>query len=322
MRLMARSDGRIEQGQSIRNAISAKAWNRAQDAADMFLGSESTSVTASQGFQQLPYSWVYVKMLVDVEVGDCVKLLSFYVEAPLTETLEESVRLRPVPVLYGTATKTGQASEHSEKQSGFGIAVEPIKKDAVGRVAVAGVVACNVFCNKSWHSYAAQKNGESILESSPFGNIQILCWHTATNEFTQTENINSVRTALVRLGNTTPCQLVVINFDAPGGIWKRYTTQNVVLPSGSSGVYKTGRKTGWSQQPASIGFPPNYLVVRNVLADIRQSGQGVVAPWGDEWLLINWSPASFTVEQRTGESKEIAVPTYTTPGTPPTLQQP
>lgn len=35
---MARNDGRIEKGQPLRTAISAKAWNRAQDAADIVLG--------------------------------------------------------------------------------------------------------------------------------------------------------------------------------------------------------------------------------------------------------------------------------------------
>lgn len=35
---MPRYDGRIEQGQSLRTAISASAWNRAQDAADIVLG--------------------------------------------------------------------------------------------------------------------------------------------------------------------------------------------------------------------------------------------------------------------------------------------
>jgi hypothetical protein len=35
---MARPDGRLEQGQPLRGAISARAWNRAQDAADLVLG--------------------------------------------------------------------------------------------------------------------------------------------------------------------------------------------------------------------------------------------------------------------------------------------
>jgi hypothetical protein len=41
---MPRLDGRIEKGQSLRSAISARAWNRAQDAADLVLGA-TQSVT-------------------------------------------------------------------------------------------------------------------------------------------------------------------------------------------------------------------------------------------------------------------------------------
>lgn len=38
---MPRSDGRLEPGQPIRGAISARAWNRAQDAADLVLGARA-----------------------------------------------------------------------------------------------------------------------------------------------------------------------------------------------------------------------------------------------------------------------------------------
>lgn len=41
---MPRTDGRIEKGQSLRSAISARAWNRAQDAADIVLGTTSEIV--------------------------------------------------------------------------------------------------------------------------------------------------------------------------------------------------------------------------------------------------------------------------------------
>ena len=45
---MPRPDGRIEPGQPLRGAISARAWNRAQDAADLVLG-VNTGVTAGIG---------------------------------------------------------------------------------------------------------------------------------------------------------------------------------------------------------------------------------------------------------------------------------
>jgi hypothetical protein len=45
---MSRPDGRIEPGQPLRGAISARAWNRAQDAADLVLGAR-TGITAISG---------------------------------------------------------------------------------------------------------------------------------------------------------------------------------------------------------------------------------------------------------------------------------
>jgi hypothetical protein len=45
---MPRPDGRIEPGQPLRGAISARAWNRAQDAADLVLGT-NPGVTALSG---------------------------------------------------------------------------------------------------------------------------------------------------------------------------------------------------------------------------------------------------------------------------------
>jgi hypothetical protein len=44
---MARNDGRVEKGQSIRSAFSAKAWNRAQDAADIVLGVQPSTAVGS-----------------------------------------------------------------------------------------------------------------------------------------------------------------------------------------------------------------------------------------------------------------------------------
>lgn len=43
---MARSDGRIEPGQRLSRAISARAWNRAQDAADIVLGTRPSATVS------------------------------------------------------------------------------------------------------------------------------------------------------------------------------------------------------------------------------------------------------------------------------------
>jgi hypothetical protein len=304
---MGRPDGRIEAGQSLRKAISARAWNRAQDAADLILGSETTGVKTSQCFQVLPYNWIYVKMVVDVNVGDAIGLLSFASDTSYTGyTLSDSDLLRPIPVMIGTAVKAGQGFSYSENQSSVGIAVEPIKTNSVGRVAVSGVLACNVYCNKSWHSYAKPKDGESVLESSPYGNIQILAWHPrgtdVASSFINTEDINRTCTALVRFGTTTPCQLIVVN---TVGNWSLDSTKNLIL---DTSVFPSGTGTNQIQVPKN--FPvPGYIVARNVLCDIKQPGRGICAPYGNEWVLVNWTPAQYNVTV-SGKVYNFSVPTY------------
>lgn len=51
---MPRQDGRIEQGQSLKSAISARAWNRAQDAADIVLGQRYGFAAGPITTSQLP----------------------------------------------------------------------------------------------------------------------------------------------------------------------------------------------------------------------------------------------------------------------------
>jgi hypothetical protein len=73
---MARNDGRIEKGQRLSSAISARAWNRAQQAADIVLGVEP-SVSATAG--SVEPRRVVVPCLVsssknDITVGHVVKI--------------------------------------------------------------------------------------------------------------------------------------------------------------------------------------------------------------------------------------------------------
>jgi hypothetical protein len=299
---MGRPDGRIEPGQPLRGAISARAWNRAQDAADLVLGSETTGAIASQGFQSLPYTWLYVKMVVDVDVGDCVALTGFVTDTAYSEyKISEPELLRQIPVVWGTATKAGQSINLNENTCDFGIAVEPIKAMSVGRVAVSGVVACNVYINKLWHPYAKPKTGESILESSPNGSIHILFWQG--RYASSAENVNKVSSALIRLGNPVPYQLIVVNTVAN---WDINTTKTLTL---DNSVFPAGTGTNQIQVPGNFPTPGN-IVARNVFCDIKQAGRGVCAQYGGEWILVNWTPAQYTVAVGT-KSYEFSVPTYT-----------
>jgi len=58
---MTRPDGRLEPGQPVRGAISARAWNRAQDAADIVLGAQPGSAGDSLQYP-IARNFVHVKL--------------------------------------------------------------------------------------------------------------------------------------------------------------------------------------------------------------------------------------------------------------------
>jgi hypothetical protein len=82
------------------------------------------------------------------------------------------------------------ADEHTGR---FGVAIEPIAEDKVGRVVFAGVVAARVNVLETWHHYADVSNsGGTTLQSKPNGSAQIL-WRRDANQ-------TGVQWAVVRVG--------------------------------------------------------------------------------------------------------------------------
>ncbi len=82
------------------------------------------------------------------------------------------------------------ADEHTGR---FGVAIEPIAEDKIGRVVFAGVVAARVNIQEIWHQYADVANsGGTTLQSKPNGSAQIL-WRRDTNQ-------TGVQWAVVRVG--------------------------------------------------------------------------------------------------------------------------
>ena len=71
---MPRQDGRIEQGQSLRSAISARAWNRAQDAADIVL-SQRYGINAD-GIDTARLPGVRVKLVSQGWFGQAARVVS------------------------------------------------------------------------------------------------------------------------------------------------------------------------------------------------------------------------------------------------------
>ena len=66
---MARADGRVEPGQSLKSAFSARAWNRAQDAADIVLGERTVFGAGPSESMTLPS--VRVKLAAKGWFGQC-----------------------------------------------------------------------------------------------------------------------------------------------------------------------------------------------------------------------------------------------------------
>lgn len=130
---MARPDGRLEQGQPIRGAISARAWNRAQDAADLVLGAHS-GIEGVQGSPVLkPYTWCYCQPSVTVARWGVLAITGVQI-TPTSSSGGATASFEEMPVLTGGTP--------SATTTAWCVAVEPIESGKVGRVAVGGVVQC------------------------------------------------------------------------------------------------------------------------------------------------------------------------------------
>jgi hypothetical protein len=128
---MPRPDGRIEPGQPLRGAISARAWNRAQDAADLVLGA-NPGTAGSPGSPVLkPYTWAYCQPSVTVARWGVLAITGVAI-TPTSSSGGATASFEEMPVLTGG---TPDAST-----TAWCVAVEPIESGKVGRVAVGGVV--------------------------------------------------------------------------------------------------------------------------------------------------------------------------------------
>lgn len=134
---MPRADGRIEPGQKITSAISARAWNRAQDAADIVLRQRLLfEPGATQGLGA-PYTWVYARLdnpnatvprWTPLEIGG-VEITPTSDDSDAATKQFESMPVLTVSLIYPGFSK-----------GKWCVAVEPIPAGKIGRVAVDGAV--------------------------------------------------------------------------------------------------------------------------------------------------------------------------------------
>jgi hypothetical protein len=161
--------GRIEKGQPIAKAISAAAWNRAQDAADAVLGVQA----GFAGDARTLYAGASNIVLVQNDSGSDVKASAILGVSGIanagTDATNEMPSICRTPVITGT---TPTAAAHA---SAFVVTLEPIAAGKVGRAAVAGTVAFRLESSSTSHKFATVKDSSTLVaKSAESGLLRIL----------------------------------------------------------------------------------------------------------------------------------------------------
>jgi hypothetical protein len=166
------SDGRVTPG-PIKGQLSARALNRAQEAADIVLGQRPNGATDGPGFGPVPYTPILAKNNTTGTVRRWgVLSVAGVVFTPSGTTGAATQQFQDQPVLSGGLPTGGSA---------FVVAVEPIAAGKIGRVAVAGVVQAKVDIVSSSHTHVKAKDGDlTQLITAGNGDAEILWKESGT----------------------------------------------------------------------------------------------------------------------------------------------
>lgn len=216
------SDGapnRIKPG-PLRGQISARAWNRAQDAADIVLGDRYAQTGDAQTDGPKPYTPILAQNSTATVVNRWgVLSVAGVVFTPSGATGNATQQFQDQPVLSGGLPTGGSA---------FVVAVEPIAAGKIGRVAVAGVVQAKVFISDAGHGFAKARNGDMTqLDSAPNGDVQILWKESGTG---------AGKWAIVRFGT----EAAQIRLGRASGVWVKGTNATVTQWKGDQSAPVSG----------------------------------------------------------------------------------
>jgi len=166
------SDGRVTPG-PIKGQLSARALNRAQEAADIVLGQRPNGATDGPGFGPVPYTPILAKNNTTGAVRRWgVLSVAGVVFTPSGATGNATQQFQDQPVLSGGLPTGGSA---------FVVAVEPIAAGKIGRVAVAGVVQAKIDIVSSSHTHVKAKDGDlTQLITAGNGDAEILWKESGT----------------------------------------------------------------------------------------------------------------------------------------------
>lgn len=212
---MARTDGRLEAGSKLR--VSARAWNRAQDAADIVLGARPGFEADGIQGPQAPYTAVLCKSSVTVARWG-ILAINGVETAP---TGPAGGQFASMPVLQGGTPTTGTMA--------FGVAVEPIASGSIGRVAVAGVVQCKLDVVHADHKFAKAKATTEELQTDHGGSALVIWKESGTG---------AGKWGLVRLAAGSPTGIDVVKDVTLGPTGLSFTRERIWI-HGSTGITGT-----------------------------------------------------------------------------------
>lgn len=175
---MARQDGRIEAGQPLNGAISARAWNRALDAADIVMGDRLSLTAGPQQYSSAPYTWVYgwnetgaaITRWSAFEIHDIYIPPNDNTEGAGYGTDPNAAQFESMPSVVLRAPTS--LSPTGNRTRCWCVALEPIPSLALGRVAVAGVVQAKIKVTNAYFRFVDPRNG--VLETAEQGYARIL----------------------------------------------------------------------------------------------------------------------------------------------------
>lgn len=160
-----RRDGRVEPGQKIASAFSARAWNRAQDAADLVLDERGRFGAGPQAGRELAPNVVLIRNGTNLDVP----LLGVLGISDVAITPSQDSQFAWKQLLIGAVPVL---ATHRDR---FVIALEPIAAGTIGRAAIGGMFACKVHVTSTLHRFATVKDGDRTqLQSASCGPMQLV----------------------------------------------------------------------------------------------------------------------------------------------------
>jgi hypothetical protein len=250
---MARPDGRVERGQKINKAFSAKAWNRAQAAADLVLDGRNGGSADETLYGSSPYTAVVALNNTGADVARWGIMEITGVQITPTSTAGgATAEFERMPVLTGGTP--------SATTTAWCVAVEPIKSGRIGRVAVAGVVQVKLEVIAAGDKTAFCKASTQELKTGADGTATILWKDSGTG---------SGKWALVRFGTATSG----VRLGHVSATWSKGSTATVTHENGD----------GSNKSPTVTFTATNYFATVTVTAGTKRVACAKV---DDTWVLI------------------------------------